>query len=684
MGDGMNQLPPDSTMEQIPVWRWLTRGKRVLKIAGIALLTLGAVLLLTLLYLKSRPLPPPNIPMTTKIYDIHGDLIDQLDKGEHRDPIQLKDMPHHLIQATLAAEDQTFYHHFGLSLRGIARATLVNLREMRIAQGASTITQQLARNLYLTSDRTWSRKWREAILAIQLELHFSKDEILEMYLNEVYYGNGAYGIQRAALTYFGKPAKKLTLAESAFLAGLPRGPKWYSPYTSLERAKRRQHAILDTMVKAGWITKAQADQAKSQQIVLIPKPKPSPSKAPYFRDYILQTAIHRYGLKESELRGGGLRIYTTLDLNMQRQAEKAMNQFLGKKEGLQGALLAIDPENGHIRAMVGGKDYQKSQYNRVFARRQPGSSFKPFLYLAALEKRMTPVTRLESKPTSFTYDGGIYRPANFRNQYAGRPITMREAIARSDNIYAVHTHFLIGRDQLVETAKRLGFTAPFKPIPSLALGSVPVSPYEMTRAYATLASGGVYTEPVGILKIVDARGNTIVESQPDQKRVASEAETFVLTQLLRSVFDSGGTGHRVKQLFPRPSAGKTGSTDWDGWLAGYTPDLAATVWVGYDRAKKLPHEEGRLAQMIWGTFMQKSLAGTPTRTFNVPKGVKGVYVDPETGHLATKQCPRVRWEYFIAGTEPTEDCPVHSPQKAGGKDGGGSLWDWIKKWIPGL
>lgn len=683
MGDGMNQLPPDPRVEQIPAWRWLARGKRLIKIAGIILLSLGATLLVTLLYLKSRPLPPPDIPMTTKVYDIHGNLIDQLDRGEHRDPVQLKDVPRHLILATLAAEDQTFYNHFGLSLRGIARATLVNLREMRIAQGASTITQQLARNLYLTSDRTWSRKLKEAMFAVQLELHFSKDKILEMYLNEVYYGNGAYGIQRAAQTYFGKQAKQLTLAESAFLAVLPRGPKWYSPYTSMERVKRRQHAILDTMVRAKWITPSQAARAKAEEITLARKPKPSPSKAPYFRDYILQTAIQRYGLKESELRGGGLRIYTTLDMNMQRRAEEAVKKYLGDKKGLQGALLAVDPKNGHIRAMVGGKDYRISQYNRVFARRQPGSSFKPFLYLAALKKGFTPVTKLESKPTAFPYDGGIYRPANFRNQYAGRPITLREAIARSDNVYAVHTHFLIGRDQLVETARRFGFTSPLKPIPSLALGSMPVSLYEMTRAYAALASGGVLTEPVGILRIEDANGKTIAENRPVQRRVASEAETFVLTHLLRSVFESGGTGHRVKQLFPYPIAGKTGSTDWDGWLAAYTPDLAATVWVGYDHSKKLPHEEGRLAQMIWGTFMQQSLAGHQARTFTAPEGVKGVYVDPETGHLATKKCPAVRWEYFIAGTEPKEECPVHpSPEME--SDGGSSLWDWFKKWIPGF
>lgn len=683
MGDGMNQLPPDPTLEEIPAWRWLVRGKRLLKIAGILLLFLGGTLLVTLLYLKSRPLPPPDIPMTTKVYDIRGNLIDQLDRGEHRDPVQLGEVPRHLILATLAAEDQTFYDHFGLSLRGIARAALVNLREMRIVQGASTITQQLARNLYLTSDRTWSRKWKEAVLAVQLELHFSKDKILEMYLNEVYYGNGAYGIQRAAQTYFGKPAKRLTLGESAFLAGLPRGPKLYSPYTSMERAKRRQHAILDTMVRAGWITPSQAARAKAQPIALAPRPKLSPSKAPYFRDYIIQTAINRYGLRESELRGGGLRIYTTLDIKMQRQAEKAVKKYLGNKDGLQGALLAIDPKNGHIRAMVGGKDYQKSQYNRVFARRQPGSAFKPFLYLAALEKGFTPVTRLESKPTAFPYEGGIYRPANFRNQYAGRPITLTEAIARSDNVYAVHTHFLIGRDRLMETARRLGFTSSLKPVPSLALGSIPVSPYEMTRAYAALAAGGVLTEPVAILRIEDAEGNTIAESRPDRRRVASEAETFVLTHLLRSVFESGGTGHRVKQIFPHPSAGKTGSTDWDGWLAGYTPDLAATVWVGYDRAKKLPHEEGRLAQMIWGTFMQRSLAGKSVRTFSVPDGVKGAYVDPETGHLATKRCPKVRWEYFVSGTEPKEYCPLH-PSPEAEKKGGGSLWDWIRKWLPGL
>ncbi len=235
--------------------------------------------------------------------------------------------------------------------------------------------------------------------------------------------------------------------------------------------------------------------------------------------------------------------------------------------------------------------------------------------------------------------GGPIVPANFRNQYAGRPITLREAIARSDNVYAVHTHFLIGRDRLMETARRLGFTSPFKPVPSLALGSIPVSPYEMTRAYAALAAGGVLTEPVGILRIEDAEGKTIAESRPDQRRVASEAETFVLTQLLQSVFESGGTGHRVKQIFPHPSAGKTGSTDWDGWLAGYTPDLAATVWVGYDRAKKLPHEEGRLAQMIWGTFMQRPSPGNPSAPFGPGRGEGGVCGSGHgaSGHKAMPQ-----------------------------------------------
>lgn len=638
-------------------------------------------MLLTILYLKSRPLPPPEIPMTTKIVDENGRVIDQLDNGEHRDPVRLSHVPRSLVAATLAAEDQSFYRHWGFSLKGIARAAWVNLKERRLAQGASTITQQLARNLYLTQDRTWSRKLKEAALTAQLELHYSKNEILEMYLNKIYYGHGAYGIQRAAKIYFGKPVEHLTLGESAMLAGIPRGPAYYSPFEHPERAKQRQRAILDAMVKIGFLKRAQAEEAKREPIVLAGKPpSENASSAPYFRDYIVKTAVTQLGLDEDLVRHGGLTITTTLNLDMQKAAEQAVKHYVGDKKGLQAALISIEPRTGYIRAMVGGKSYLDSQYNRVFAKRQPGSSFKPILYLAALQHGYTPLTRIESRPTTFTYQGKTYAPQNFGSSYVNRPITLREAIARSDNIYAVTTHFRIGLDQLVQTARRLGISSPLQPVPSLALGTYAVSPFEMGQVYATLANEGVSNPPTGILKIVDAHGQVLYQHQPRPTQTVPAAPTFVLTHLLQSVFESGGTAHRVQQMLSRPMAGKTGSTDWDGWLSGFTPELATTVWVGYDRQRLLPNRDARLSLYIWGAYMHDALKNRPPTLFRPPVGVKGVYVDPETDALATDTCPHPALEYFVAGTEPKVTCPVHPPTSEKERESP-SLLDRILQWF---
>lgn len=429
MGEDTNRtLHPESSWEQLPYFKWLSRCRNVIRWFAFCLVVGVALALITVLYLKSKPLPPPQIGMTTQLLDAHGNLIDHLDQGERRDPVKLKHLPQSVIDATLTAEDQHFYEHWGFSPKGILRAILVNIKKGHVAQGASTITQQLARNLYLTHDRTWSRKWKEAIFTTQLELHFSKNEILQMYLNKIYYGHGAYGIERAAQVYFGKPARDLTLAESAILAGIPRGPSQYSPLNHPAKAKARQKAILNGMVRNHKITKSEAEKAKNESLVYAKPPQPQPAKAPYFRDYILRVATSEYGLDENQVRNGGLKIYTTLDLDMQKKAEETLNRYL--TEDLQGALISIDPRNGHIKSMVGGKDYRVSQYNRVFSKRQPGSTFKPILYLAALRNGWTPAARYESKPTTFIHQGGTYRPTNYHNRYAHRPITMAEAPRR--------------------------------------------------------------------------------------------------------------------------------------------------------------------------------------------------------------------------------------------------------------
>ncbi|SHE85595.1 penicillin-binding protein, 1A family [Seinonella peptonophila] len=631
------------------------------RLRHIGFIILGIALLfgLFLLYLYLKPLPPPDLPMPSKIYDDQGKLIGQMQAGAQSEFVPLHRLPKHLIQATLAAEDESFYHHFGFSVRGIARAIWTNIKAGRITQGASTITQQLARNLYLTQDRTWSRKIKEAILTLQLELHYNKDQILEMYLNKINYGNGAYGVGKAARLYLGKDASKLNLAESTFLVGIPRGPALYSPYHHFERTKKRQQHILALMVEDHMITQSQAHEAAEVVIALTKPKKTTEMRAYYFRDYVLQRLVHKYGLEPEYVQSGGLHIYTTLNQQLQKQAETAVQRHLSSADSLQGALLSVDPHTGEIKAMVGGKDYRKSQFNRIFAKRQPGSTFKSILYLHALQQGYTPSTQIMSRPTSFAYEGGVYQPANFQNHYPNRMINLREAIARSDNIYAVTTLFQVGINSVIDLAQRLGMKSPLQPTPSLALGSYAVTPYELTEVYSTIANYGVHHDLTGIKRVVDANGEELLREHSKGTPTVSPAHSFVLTRLLTSVFEPGGTAYRVRQLFDQPAAGKTGSTDWDGWITGYTPNLTTTVWVGYDQNRKLPHIKTRAAQYIWGDYMDQASKRQKQRLFPVPAGVKSVRIDPETGFLATPFCPHSTQEYYVAGTEPHQTCPLH-------------------------
>jgi penicillin-binding protein 2D len=679
MGDNKAATHPH-TLNQFFLWRLVRRTRQVMRLLFFSLLISSLAFIILLLYLKARPLPSPEVYNISTLYDDEGNYLGQLDHNEPRDPVHLNEVPKALINATLAAEDKNFYSHHGFSLSGIARATLANIKAGHVVQGASTITQQLARNLYLTHDRTWTRKLKEAILTAQLELHFSKDEILEMYLNEIYYGHGAYGIGQAAKYYFNKKVQDLNLAECALLAGIPRGPYLYSPYHHLGRAIAREHHILDLMAKNRMITAEAAREAKKQTLTFAPKTHPKQMKAEYFRDYIVQTLVTRYGLDEATVRHGGLKIYTTLNAQMQQAAEQSVSRYTKKVDGLQSALISVDPHTGEIKAMVGGKDYSSSQFNRAFARRQPGSSFKPILYLSALENGFTPLTRIMSKPTAFLFHGQEYRPSNFRGHYANRPITLREAIARSDNIYAVSPLMKIGLQKEIDMARRLGIRATLKPTPSLALGSYAVTPFEMAEAYATIASGGIHHPLTGIKKVLDPFGRPLVQEESKPVRVASPAHAFVLTKLMESVFSPGGTGGRVHQIFSRAAAGKTGTTDWDGWLSGFTPDLETTVWVGYDHDKELPHDQAHLSQYIWADYMKQATRFQPAKIFPIPQGVTSVYVDLDTGYVATPECRHTRLEYFVKGTEPTEVCPVHRT-KTGSSPEQPSLLKRVLDWL---
>jgi len=643
--------------------------------------------------LRDDTLPAVSMPQSTLVLDAAGNTVASLQGGVNRQTVALRDISPWLVKATLAVEDRRFYRHGAIDPRGLARAAVVNVRHMAKEQGASTLTQQLARNLFLSHERTWSRKLREMWYAVQLERRYSKDEILEMYLNQIYYGHGAYGAEAAARLYFGKSARELTLAESALLAGIPKGPGYYSPHLHPERAKARQRLVLEAMADNGDITREEARQAMQEPVEVRPLPEGRGTAAPYFVDYVRREAAEKLGIDESRLSEGGYVIRTTLDMRMQRAAEEAVASRIPEDSPLQAALVAIEPHSGHIKAMVGGRDYVRNPFNRVVAAaRQPGSSFKPVVYAAALEQgAVTAATRFRSEPTLFYYDNGrkVYRPGNHNNRYFREEITLRQAIRASDNIYAVHAIMQTGPEAVIDMARRLGIASPLGAVPSLALGTFPVSPLEMASAYAVFANGGVRVEPAAVLRIEDRKGNVLYEAAPRREQAVSPALAYVVTDLLTSVFERGGTAHRIRHMLHRPVAGKSGTTASDAWFVGYTPDLAAAVWVGHDRGRSVTTMEAHRAAPIFAAFLENALEGESPRPFPVPEGVVRANVDPRTGLLAAPDCPEQVLEPFLAGTEPVEHCPLHGgtvSEEFGGKQESrepSNWWNRLRRWWGG-
>lgn len=640
----------------------LTRWLRISAFCSLLLLG-GCGMLLGYLYFTDLPLS--NMQQPSVLFDNHGVKLTLLMNGQRQHQVvTLKNIASPVVQATIATEDRKFYHHFGVDLKGVTRAILVNFEHRSKKQGASTLTQQLARNLYLNHKRTWTRKLKEIQYAIQLEIKFSKDNILEQYLNQVYYGHGAYGIEAASQLYFGKNARSLTLAESAILVGIPRGPSYYSPYLNMKNAKDRQKIVLQGMVNMGYISQTQADYAYNEMLTI--RPQEAGDRllfAPYFRDYV-RKELHSLGIPNEVIEAGGLHIYTTLDKRGQTMAEKALSTYIPIDGDLQAALISIDPRNGYIKAMIGGKDYRLNQYNRVFTNaRQPGSAFKPLVYLAALEKRaITAATQFVSKPTSFTYDKGkqTYTPSNYGGKNYGN-IDLRHAIAASDNISAVSAIMQVGPEQVISLARRLGISSDMKPLPSLALGTFPVSPFEMASAYGVFSNEGKRVTPRAILKITNSSGHVLYEAPPIQEeQVVEPAEAYVLTSLMESVFESGGTGNRVAANMKRPVAGKTGTTDTDAWIVGYTPELSTAVWVGYDKGRTISTTESHKAAPIFAHYIEQTLSNVPPKIFTVPDNVVSIYIDPDTGKISRDNCPNKRLETFVHGTEPTIRCNLQA------------------------
>jgi 1A family penicillin-binding protein len=669
------------------------RYTRLLILAILLLFSVIAVFVLAvLIYAKILGPPPLTVPQSTLYYSDNGTLIGESDNGQKRYWVPLKDISQEAIDSTLSTEDKNFYYHHGFDFKRMAGAILTDAIAMKKVQGASTITQQYARNLFLTMDKTWTRKLSEAFYTIRLEMNYSKNQILEGYLNTINYGHGAYGIQAASQLYFGKNASSLTLGEAAMLAGVPKGPSIYSPLDSLEKAKKRQLTVLHSMSVNGFITNKEALAAAKEKITIKGESAtPKERVAPYFQDIVKQQLKSKVGLDERTIALGGLRVYTTLDLNQQKIAESVVKETISDRSAIQLGFVAMDPSTGDVTALVGGRDYNTSPFNRaVQALRQPGSTIKPLLYYAALTNGFTPVTMMKSEPTTFHFDNGKaqYTPHNFNNEYADADITLAQALALSDNIYAVKTNLFLGEDTLVNTAKQFGITTKMKAVPSLALGTSGVHVLDMVHAYSLLANGGKETEPTFISKVVDSNGKVLYESQSEKKQILDKNDAFVMTQMMTGMFDKrlNGygtvTGASIVGQTTRPYAGKSGSTDSDSWMIGFAPQLTAGVWTGYDNGGEITLTADKLyAKNIWVRFMERALKDKPIEMFNPPKGVIGLPIDLASGKIASTECSKAsRLMYFVKGTQPTESCSSgQTPSDKNSKQTNKQPKGWLQK-----
>ncbi len=646
-----------------------------------------------LIYAKMAPPPDLNVSKTSIFFAADGSVIGE-SNGEKRYWIAMKDMPHYIQDATIAIEDQHFEQHHGFDVKRTLKVAAADLLSMSKKQGASTITQQYARNLYLSHDKTWTRKIQEALYALRLEAHYSKDEILEGYLNTIYYGHGAYGIEAASRLYFNKSARELTLAEAAMIVGIPKGPSTYSPYLSLKNATNRQHLVLDAMVDQHKLTAHQEQIALNKKIRLQKQKKEVNSvSAPAFLGEV-KKQLSKLPLTEEERASGGLHIYTTLDPVMQSKAKTTVSNAIVSTTALQIGFVAIDPKNGYVKALIGGRHDEPGSFNRATqAIRQPGSTIKPLLYYAALENGFTPSTRMKSEPTTFKLKDGksTYSPHNFNQKYGNREVTLAQALALSDNIYAVKTHLFLGEETLVKTAKRFGITTPMKAVPSLALGTSGVRVIDMVNAYAMLDNGGKEIKPLFITKITKADGTVLFQTKADKKQVLDKRLSFVMTDMLTGLFDpklsdyTSVTGTNLLPILTRKYAGKSGTTNTDYWMIGYTPQLVAGVWTGYDDGHEITLQKDKMvAKSVWAHFMESALQKKKRADFSPPKGVKRVLIDPHNGKLSNSLCPVTRWTYFVKGTEPVEWCQEHlintRETKAPLKDKKPSFLDWLIPW----
>ena len=618
-------------------------------------------------------------------------LFDRMDRPaftifkEQRIDVPLARVSPHLVNAILAVEDQRFYDHNGVDVVRVAGAALSNLREGRRAQGGSTITQQLARQSFLTPEKTFRRKLTEVVVATRLEEQFTKDEILELYLNKVYFGDGLYGVEAASLGYLGKPASAVGVAEAALLAGLVKSPSSYAPTVSSERALARRNVVLGAMLDAGMIDQDGYAKALKEPVKLDDALRRGEAYGQYFKEEVRRFLVQRFGWER--VYQGGLKVYTTVDLDMQKAAEAEVERGIADiekrqrrknddgSEPLQAALVAMDPRTGEVRAMVGGRDFDKSNFNRATqAKRQPGSAFKPFVYAAALERGYSPATLIENLDDPIMTLQGAWVPEDEHSE--GSSMTMRAALKTSSNRAAVRVLEDVGIPETVQYAKRLGVGS-VPSVPSLALGSGEVTLASMTAAYAAFADGGMVQTPMLVRRVETTEGEVLFTAEQEPQRAVSEQTAFLMANMMADVVNAG-TGAPARSVgFRLPAAGKTGTTNdyHDAWFVGFTPNLAAGVWIGYDQPRTIigGGYASVLAVPIWGRFMAAATRKDRPDWFGAPERITSATICRLSGKLATDSCHEnvtdargnvttastVYTEYFVEGTEPTDSCPIH-------------------------
>ncbi len=645
--------------------------------------------------------------LITRIYDINNEVISEF-FIERRTLVPLSEIPVDLQNAVISAEDTSFFKHWGIDIYGIFRSVFKNLVHGRKLQGGSTVTMQLARGLFLSRKKTYTRKIREILLSVRLEMNYSKEEILQLYLNQIFLGHDIYGVESAAKGYFNKPLKELNLAECALIAGLIPSPNRFSPYHDLALAYRRKTYVLSRMKQEGFITKSEERKANNIPIY-VQKREEILKQAPYFVEWIRQQLEEKYG--SNAIYKGGLKVYTTLDLKMQKIAERILEVYLidfdnKRKEELpeelekkevdiaeeeledllqkevQGGVIVLDPKTGQIRVLVGGRDFQESKFNRMIqAKRQPGSAFKPFIYTAAIENGYTPSYVIDDSPVSFYNDGinwkllsnttdlsdlepeivenididRVWTPQNYNKKFMG-PTILRNALIFSKNVCSIKLLDRIRPLTAAYYAERMGITTHIEKTLSMALGTSEVLPIELASAYGVLANRGIKTKPYSIIRVKDMAGNVLEENFPEEEEILTPQNAYIVTHLMSEVCEYG-TG-RYTRLLRRPRAGKTGTTNeyTDAWFTGFVPNLICCVWVGYDDNMTLGEKKtgGGVASPIWTDFMKAVLADTPVLDFPVPPGITFAKIDTKTGLLALEDSEDTVLEAYIKGTEPTE------------------------------